>query len=276
MTKEKIRVFSKEEWERLEEEKYLKIEQDFHDHLAEKKNWDEPIQQYYSYERDSSTDYGLEVEKYFVQMVGDVRGKRVLDIGSGYGNTALKLAQQGAIVTSIDIAPKLIEGCKYRAAKHNLDIEFLVMDATNMSFAPESFDIILGFRTVHHLQNIKKFFADSKKLLRPGGFLIVVEPQKYSPFVEFGRKFIKNDVESRTPTEHPITPSDIKSMKEIFGKVETKEFEFLASGLLFLNMIKLKFLFKVLLKPVLFIDKGLRYIPFLKPLYWQVILKANK
>ena len=84
MTKEKIKVFSKEEWERLEEEKYLKIEQDFHDHLAEKKNWDEPIQQYYSYERDSSTDYGLEVEKYFVQMVGEVKGKRVLDIGSGY------------------------------------------------------------------------------------------------------------------------------------------------------------------------------------------------
>lgn len=276
MTKEKIKVFSKKEWENLEEEKYLKIEKDFHDQYAEKIDWDEPIQQFYSYERDSRTDYGIEVEECFVKMVGDIKGKRVLDIGSGHGNTALKLAEQGANVVSIDIAPKLIEGCKYRAAKHNLDIEFLVMDATNMTFVPESFDIILGFRTVHHLQNIKKFFADSKKLLKPGGFLIVVEPQKYSPFVEFGRKFIKNDVESRTPTEHPITPSDIKTMKEIYTNVETKEFEFLASGLLFLDYIKLRSLFKFLLKPVLFIDRGLRYIPFLKPLYWQVILKGYK
>lgn len=218
----------------------------------------------------------MEVEEQFVKMLGNVKGKKVLDIGSGHGNTALKLAQEGAIVTSIDIAPKLIEGCQYRARKNNLSVNFMVMDATNMTFDMNSFDIVLGFRTVHHLQNIKKFFYDSHRILKQGGFLIVVEPQKYNPFVEFGRRFIKNDVESRTATEHPLVPEDIKAMKNIFTKVETKEFEFLASGLLILNMLKLYPLFRLLLKPVLFVDRGLRRIPIVKPLYWQVILKGYK
>jgi 2-polyprenyl-3-methyl-5-hydroxy-6-metoxy-1,4-benzoquinol methylase len=276
MSKDKIQVLSKNEWENLELDEYLKIEQEFHDHYAESLNWDEPIHENWSYEREGDDEYGMEVENCFVEMLGNVKGKKVLDIGSGHGSTALKLAQQGAIVTSVDIAPKLIEGCKHRAQINNFPVDFMVMDASNMNFEPEIFDIVLGFRTIHHLQDIKKFFADSKRLLKPSGFVIVVEPQKYNPFVEFGRNFIKNDVESRTSTEHPITPSDIKSMKDIYSKVETSEFEFLVSGLLFLNMIKLNFLFKLLLRPFMLIDRFLRKIPVLKPLYWQVILKGYK
>lgn len=276
MAKQKLKILKKKEWENLEETKYLQIEQAFHDHYAESLNWDEPVSKNYSYERDTNSDYGVEVEKCFVRMLGDVTGKKVLDIGSGHGNTALKLAQQGAMVTSIDISPKIIEGCKHRAEKNLLKVDFMVMDATNMNFGDETFDIILGFRTVHHLQNIRKFFLDSKRLLKSGGFILMVEPQKYNPFVEFGRKFIKNDVEARTATEHPITPLDIKAMKSIYDKVETKEFEFLASGLLILNMIHLSVLFRILLKPVLFIDRSLRKLPVLKPLYWQVILKGYK
>lgn len=275
MKKKTVKTLSVSERNSLDRETYIKIETEFHDNYSEILDWDEPVSENYSYDREDKL-YGKEVEDCFVKMLGDVKGKRILDIGSGHGNTALKLAQRGGIVTSIDISPRLIEGCRYRAKKHSLPIEFMVMDACDLSFPDNSFDLVVGFRTIHHLPDIGKFYKDAHRCLEKGGFLLLVEPQKHNPFVELGRKFIKNSDDSRTPTEHPLVPSDIRLLKKVFGNVERKEFEFLSSACLALKMVKLKVLYSILLKPAMILDRALRPIPFLRPLYWQVVLKSYK
>ena len=49
---------------------------------------------------------------YFRNLLGDVRDKVILDIGSGHGSGALSLAKRGARVTSIDISQELIGDAK--------------------------------------------------------------------------------------------------------------------------------------------------------------------
>ena len=176
--------------ETLKHNKFLEIEKEFHDNYANKLDWDKPLEKRLSYETES---IGFsEVEKRFVEMLGSVNEKNILDIGSGFGNAALNLAQKGGIVTSIDISPNLIKGCKYRAQKNRLTVDFQVMDAQNLKFEDNSFDIILGYRTIHHLQDINTFLLGAYRFLKPGGFVLFVEPQKLNPFVEFGRRFINS------------------------------------------------------------------------------------
>lgn len=273
MTPKIIRPYSEEKRKDLTTEEYLEIERAFHDNYADTLDWDKPLSENLSYDRDA---YGLETEEYFLQKLGNVTGKKLLDIGSGHGNTAFNLAKKGAIVYSIDIAPKLIEGCKYRSQKNNIPVDFKVMDASCLTFPDETFDIIVGFRTIHHLQDLSLFCKEAYRCLKKGGFLLIVEPQKHNPFVEFGRIFIKNKEDSRTPTEHPIIPKDIRMIREIFGNLEKKEFEFLQPAALTFRGIRGQKLFRFSLKVLKPVDNLLQKIPFLRPLYWQVIIKTLK
>jgi ubiquinone/menaquinone biosynthesis C-methylase UbiE len=257
----------------LEKDEFLKVERKFHDNYARNLDWDQPLSELLSYEE--GIDF-LEIEKYFNEMLGAVNGKKILDIGSGFGDAALNMAKKEAIVTSIDISPNLIEGCKYRAKKNNLTVNFQIMDASNLKFEDNTFDIILGYRSIHHLQNINEFLLSAIRCLKPGGFILFVEPQKFNPFVEFGRKFIKNGEEDRTATEHPLVPKDIKIMKEIFENIEKHEFSFLSAACRIFKIMKLGKVYKLSVHYFTFIDHLLWYLPFLRPLYWQVVIKCYK
>ncbi len=249
----------------------LEIEQNFHDKYAETLDWDKAIGEFMSYESDRISP----VEQYFKEIIGDVKGKRILDVGSGHGNCALRLAKMGGSVSSIDISQKIIEGCRHRAAKNNVSVDFHVMDACTLEFNGDEFDLVVGFRTIHHLPDVGRFYMEARRVLKKKGRLILVEPQKYNPFVEFGRKFIKPH--DRTQTEHPLVPSDIRLAKKIFGNLETHEFEFLSVvSLFFKQVVNIPALYNIFLKILIPTDNILSMVPFLKPLYWQIVLICIK
>lgn len=249
---------------------YIKVEKDFHDDYADRLDWNAPFDGRLSY---NNFDVAA---VFFRKRLGPVSGLRVLDVGSGHGNTALYLATEGASVTSIDISPKLIDGCKKRAAINNLNVDFFVMDANVLDFPDETFDIVVGFRTIHHLPDIFNFAKEAMRVLKTDGRLLLVEPQKWNPFVEFGRRFIKNKDIDRTVTEHPLVPKDLSVIKEVFGNIFTREYEFLVAPLSILKMIKMPSLYKLGALFVRPADSLLRLIPFLRPLYWQVFIECHK
>jgi len=257
----------------MDQKAFLEIERNFHDSYAKTLDWNEGVSEFMSYGKGKLPP----VEIHFRQLLGDVNGKRILDIGSGHGNCALNLAKRGAIVTSIDISPELIDGCKRRAANNGLSVDFRVMNACELQFSEETFDSIVGFRTAHHLPDLKQFCLEAYRVLKKGGFIILVEPQKYNPFVEFGRRFIRNKETDRTPTEHPLVSKDIHLLKNIFGNLEKKEFHFLdVSSEFFKVIINLPLVYCISTRLLKFFDDVLWHIPFLRPLYWDVVLKATK
>jgi SAM-dependent methyltransferase len=70
--------------------------------------------------------------------------ERVLDLGCGTGNAALLAAEQGARVTGVDPAPRLLEVARARAANQGSTIEFLAGDAASVPLADASVDVILS------------------------------------------------------------------------------------------------------------------------------------
>ncbi|MBD2150108.1 class I SAM-dependent methyltransferase [Pseudanabaena sp. FACHB-1277] len=114
-----------------------------------------------------------------------VKGKRVLDItcGSGYGSQFM--AVQGAEkVVGVDIDVNSIKHA--RKYYQHPNVSYIESDAHHVSeLEDESFDVIISFETIEHLQFPRDFLLELRRLLKPDGQLIISCPNDYrsSPWI---------------------------------------------------------------------------------------------
>ena len=104
----------------------------------------------------------------------ELRGKRVLDIGSGLGGPACHLADQHrALVTGIDIEPQLVELAQARARTRKLQnrLNFLLVQPGLLPFPDASFDVIVSAGTFTQIADKRGLFAECLRVLVPGGAL---------------------------------------------------------------------------------------------------------
>ena len=101
-------------------------------------------------------------------------GARLLDVGCGGGLLAEALAQAGAAVTGIDLAPGMIEVARLHAAGSRLAIDYRVADAQELAAAaPGSFDAVTCMEMLEHVPDPAAMVATLGALVRPGGALFV-------------------------------------------------------------------------------------------------------
>lgn len=96
-------------------------------------------------------------------------GKRVLDVATGHGNTALAAARRECEVTAIDTVNSLMDVGRARAEAEGLNIKFMEGDAEHISFSDESFDYVLSTFGVQFLQNQAKAARELVRVCKPGG-----------------------------------------------------------------------------------------------------------
>jgi len=115
-----------------------------------------------------------------LSLLGDVKGRRVLDVGCGDGDLAVELRRRGAIVTGIDASPEMIEAAKARAKREGLEIDFQVGAAARIPFAAERFDTVVAVTILCFVANAAPVFQEIARVLGPGGFLVIGELGKWS------------------------------------------------------------------------------------------------
>jgi tocopherol O-methyltransferase len=101
-------------------------------------------------------------------------GSRVLDIGCGFGGSALWLARnRGCQVTGVTISPVQAKRAAELARADGLDrrAEFLVMDANHLDFPAATFDVVWVVECSEHLDDKAAFLRACARVLRPGGRL---------------------------------------------------------------------------------------------------------
>lgn len=82
-------------------------------------------------------------------LVDDIGGDRILEVACGTGRFAVELAESGAEVTGVDISkPMLMKGVG-KARERGLGVEFMRGDAKQLPFPDDSFDLVLGMRFFH-------------------------------------------------------------------------------------------------------------------------------
>ena len=100
------------------------------------------------------------------------RNLRILDVGCGAGFFSVLLAKEGYQVTGVDLTPDMIENARILAAEEKTVCDFLVMDAENLSFADESFDVVISRNLTWTLPDVKSAYREWVRVLKKGGILL--------------------------------------------------------------------------------------------------------
>lgn len=115
-----------------------------------------------------------------LELVGDVRGRSVLDVGCGDGDLAVLLARNGADAVGIDASVRMIDAARHRAAREQISVAFEVATARHMPFPSERFDIVVAVTILCFVQDAAPVFGEIARVLRPGGRLVIGELGRWS------------------------------------------------------------------------------------------------
>lgn len=108
-----------------------------------------------------------------VKLLGDVRGRRVLDVGCGAGQACVALARQGAQVSGIDFSEAQLDLARKLAVTHNVSIEFVQGRAEDLTpFPTHSQDVILSVYTFHYIATMAQCLRECARVLDTNGRLI--------------------------------------------------------------------------------------------------------
>lgn len=100
------------------------------------------------------------------------RNLRILDVGCGAGFFSVLLAKEGYQVTGVDLTPDMVENARTLAEEEKTDCEFFVMDAENLRFADESFDVVISRNLTWTLPDVKSAYREWVRVLKKSGILL--------------------------------------------------------------------------------------------------------
>lgn len=163
------------------------------------------------------------------EFVGDLRGREVLELGSGSGEMTTLLARSGARVTAVDLSPASIALARRRARLHGVDgaIDFVVAAGERLPLASERYDVVVGKAVLHHLE-VDRAAAELHRVLRPGGRAAFAEPLGTNPVVVFARDHLPYPGKNPRGADVPLSYADIRAWEAPFAVATHREIQLLA------------------------------------------------
>jgi ubiquinone/menaquinone biosynthesis C-methylase UbiE len=136
--------------------------------------WDRLAAVVESSERLDTVDYGpdLPTERE-LRLLGDVKGKRVLDLGCGSGQASIALARQGAHAIALDASAAQLERARHLAATEEIRVEWHRSDLADLAFLrADSVDLAFSAHVLAEVEDLDRVFRQVHRVLRPGGAFV--------------------------------------------------------------------------------------------------------
>lgn len=171
----------------------------------------------------ADTPYGLE---YAFYLLGDVRGRTVLDLGCGTGENLMPLIKRGANVIAMDISPELVALAQRRMEIYGRDggsAEVRVGSAYETGLPSTSVDIVFCMALLHHL-DLPTAHDEIYRVLRPGGLFILREPIRFSRTMNTLRKLFPAPKADISDYEHPMTRDELAVVTKGFTVLAERNF----------------------------------------------------
>jgi ubiquinone/menaquinone biosynthesis C-methylase UbiE len=103
------------------------------------------------------------------------KGESLLDVATGGGHTGIFFARQGLSVTLADISSSMLEKAFSLAAEQGLKVSTRQHSAEELPYPDHSFDWVTCRVAGHHFSAPEKFIAESARVLKPGGHLLLID-----------------------------------------------------------------------------------------------------
>ncbi len=143
-----------------------------------------------------STQSGLTVGDHLIAVGHVIRtmnlppNSRVLELGAGWGNTTLALAQMGHHVTAVDIGQNFVDLIDARAARLERQVDTIVGDFSVIGQLPGPYDAVLFFESFHHCADHLRLLAGLDRVVAPGGRVLFAAEAVYESWpVPWGLRF---------------------------------------------------------------------------------------
>ena len=153
--------------------------------------------------------------------LGDVCGRRVLDLGCGHGMAAVVLARRGARMTACDLSGGYLREASARARANGVAVECVQLNGDVLPFADQSFDRVWGNAILHHL-DIAAAGREIRRILMPDGVAVFCEPWGGNPLLRATRRWVPYPGKHRTPDEEPLRQRDVAILRDIFARVDMR------------------------------------------------------
>jgi 2-polyprenyl-3-methyl-5-hydroxy-6-metoxy-1,4-benzoquinol methylase len=163
--------------------------------------------------------------------LGDVTGKRILEVGCGSGNISTYLALRGASAVGVDVSAGMLALARRRAEVNGVQarVELLEAPIEDLDEPAESFDAVIANQVLHHL-DLPRAMPNIARLVGDRGVALFVEPVLLLPeWVRTLRysRFVTRTFPSRadTPDERSIDMRDLATIRGAFACAETYPFQ---------------------------------------------------
>lgn len=115
-----------------------------------------------------------------LDLAGDVKRQRILDVGCGDGVLAIEMCERDARVVGIDTSEPMIDAAVQRARDRRADVTFILGNAKRLPFASNQFDLVTAITILCFVEDASAVFDEIARVLRPGGRLVIGELGRWS------------------------------------------------------------------------------------------------
>ena len=200
-------------------------------------------------------------------------GSKALDYCCGQGLTTIKMASLGAFAYGIDIADAEIETARRQVEDAGVadQTKFLVMDAEELDFEDNFFDLIVCNGVLHHL-DVERAFPELSRVLKPSGQILCIEALAYNPLINYYRRKTRH-LRTEWEIDHILSLKEVDLARRYFRGVETSFYHlFSILAVPFRNTR----LFSPILSILEFIDGIVLRVPLLQLMAWQMIFTLSQ
>ncbi len=132
-----------------------------------------------------------------LRLLGDVEGKRVLELGCGAGHGAVALARAGAHVTAVDASSSQLQHAHHLADEHEVRVEWHHGDAAELAFLrADSIDVTYSAGMFAEVEDVDRLLRQVHRVLRPHGTFVCAyeHPMSWCVAQDSGEKGMRGSV----------------------------------------------------------------------------------